>query len=347
MFGKLGGMLKEQAMAQLATATTGGDHGSSSGQPVGDAPSFSPINPNGKKKALFIGINYTGSSAALRGCWNDVKNVSAFVFKHGYKPENSLFLTDEQTDAAHLPTHANILNGFNWLAQGAVAGDALFLHYSGHGGSQPDTDGDELDGMDETIVPVDYTKSGMIVDDEIYAHLVKNLPEGVRLTAVFDSCHSGSVLDLAFAYRVDGNLDIIETDLRKAAFGKALEAGKHYLSGNKKGAFMSVRDGVQLLLLPPQKNQNQAKVEQMRVVRADVVQFSGCRDDQTSADANISGSATGAMSYALMDALNKNHDHLTYTGLLQTLRTILAGKFSQVPQMTAGRRVNMNQPFTF
>lgn len=31
---------------------------------------------------------------------------------------------------------------------------------------------------------------------EIHATLVAPLPKGVRLTAVFDSCHSGSVLDV-------------------------------------------------------------------------------------------------------------------------------------------------------
>lgn len=37
----------------------------------------------------------------------------------------------------------------------------------GHGGSVRDTSGDEADNMDETMVPVDYTKAGQITDDEI------------------------------------------------------------------------------------------------------------------------------------------------------------------------------------
>ena len=31
-----------------------------------------------------------------------------------------------------------------------------------------DTSGDEADGMDETLCPVDYEESGQIVDDDIF-----------------------------------------------------------------------------------------------------------------------------------------------------------------------------------
>jgi hypothetical protein len=55
-----------------------------------------------------------------------------------------MILTDDQTDDPKgMPTRANILNGFRWLRNGAQAGDSLILHYSGHGGSVEDTDGDE------------------------------------------------------------------------------------------------------------------------------------------------------------------------------------------------------------
>lgn len=46
--------------------------------------------------------------------------------------------------------------------------------------------------MDETILPSDFKQSGMIIDDEIHALLVQPLPNGCRLTAVMDCCHSGT-----------------------------------------------------------------------------------------------------------------------------------------------------------
>ena len=39
--------------------------------------------------------------------------------------------------------------------------DHFKIHYSGHGGRLPDQDGDEDDGYDETLIPVDFQRNGM------------------------------------------------------------------------------------------------------------------------------------------------------------------------------------------
>src|SRR5271156_4659564 len=109
-------------------------------------------------------------------------------------------LTDDQPNPTSLPTRANIIRACHWLVEGARPNDSLFLHFSGHGGQTEDLDGDEEDGLDETIYPVDFKRAGMIVDDELHDILVKPLPAGCRLTAIFDCCHSGSVLDLPYEY---------------------------------------------------------------------------------------------------------------------------------------------------
>ena len=48
----------------------------------------------------------------------------------------------------------------HWLVSGAQPNDSLFFHYSGHGSQTYDSDGDEVDGNDETICPVDYDSAG-------------------------------------------------------------------------------------------------------------------------------------------------------------------------------------------
>ena len=83
-----------------------------------------------------------------------------------------------------------------WLVHGCRSGDSLVFHFSGHGGQEEDEDGDELDGQDETICPLDGDLNGNIRDDEINDALVRPLVPGVTLHAVVDACHSGTVLDL-------------------------------------------------------------------------------------------------------------------------------------------------------
>ena len=66
---------------------------------------------------------------------------------------------------------------------------------------------------------------------------------------------------------------------------------------------------------------------------ADVVMWSGSKDDQTSADASIASQATGAMSWAFITAMKKNPQQ-SYVQLLNSIRDELATKYSQKPQLS-------------
>jgi metacaspase-1 len=86
----------------------------------------------GKRKALLIGINYFGQKGQLRGCINDVKNMSAFLTERfGYKRDDMVILTDDQRAPVSQPTKANIIKAMHWLVKDAKPGDSLFFHYSG------------------------------------------------------------------------------------------------------------------------------------------------------------------------------------------------------------------------
>lgn len=292
----------------------------------------------GRKKSLLIGINYTGTAAELRGCVADVARVRKFitsVFGFPETPDSMVILTDDQRDRNKLPTKTNIISACRWLVEGARPGDSLFLHFSGHGGQAVDTDGDEVDGYDETILPLDYKTAGQIVDDDLNIILVKPLPPGVKLTVLFDSCHSGTALDLPYIYNVNGQIE------------RPMEPG----SGHVGGADI-LGMGISLLLGGnvkfPRRNRvhrAQIKTEMTKGSAADVVMFSSCRDDQTSADASISGiGSTGAMSFAFIEVLSKNKV-LTYRELLSRVREILRTRFSQVPQLSSSHPMDMSQYF--
>lgn len=86
----------------------------------------------GKRKALLIGINYFGQRGQLRGCINDVKNMSTFLHQRfQYKREDMVILTDDQQNPRSQPTKQNIIQAMHWLVKDAQPTDSLFFHYSG------------------------------------------------------------------------------------------------------------------------------------------------------------------------------------------------------------------------
>ncbi|KAJ7312255.1 caspase domain-containing protein [Mycena albidolilacea] len=199
------------------------------------SPHFMYSKCTGRRRALCIGINYHGQSHELRGCINDAKHVFSFLVRHAhYKAEDIVVLTDDAPHPRGLPTRKNMLDAMRWLVSGARPHDALFFHYSGHGGQTRDLDEDEVDGWDEVIYPMDYKRAGHIVDDDLHNIMVKPLPAGCRLTAVFDSCHSGTVLDLPYIYDHHGRLKGTHVSARARA-RKASAADVISLSGCKDG----------------------------------------------------------------------------------------------------------------
>ncbi|CAG8556227.1 15532_t:CDS:2 [Dentiscutata heterogama] len=271
---------------------------------------------SGHKRALLIGINYIGTKFKLEGCINDVKNIKEFLINHfKFKESEIVVLTDEQHDQSRIPTRENILKEMKALVANAQP------HDSGHGGQQIDTDGDEEDGYDETIMPLDFQTRGQIIDDEMHHILVDGLPAGCRLTVVFDSCHSGTVLDLPYVYSTHGKVK------KPHIIQHAINAGIKYIQGDREDA-----KTVTAQALSEQKIRR--KNLETKSSPADVIMFSGCKDEQTSADASGSGPATGAMSHALITTLRQD-SHQTYHSLLNNIRDILRDKYSQKPQLSA------------
>jgi hypothetical protein len=93
----------------------------------------------------------------------------------------------------------------HWLVQGCSYGDSLVFHFSGLGAQVADDDGDEVDGYDEALCPMDAFQKGPILDDEINEVMVRPLVHGARLHAVVDACYSATVLDLPFLCRIGRN----------------------------------------------------------------------------------------------------------------------------------------------
>ncbi len=263
------------------------------------------------KKALLVGVTYPGTGSALPGCSNDVRTMQRLLKWLGLEPLEVQLYTDDESFSERngLPTKENIENGLRWIAEGAEPGDNLFIHFSGHGYQLPceneEDKAKDPDGFDEALVPMDFEENGSIRDNQIDEFCARPLPRGVRLTAIFDCCHSGSMMDLPFV------------------FGRGME-------GDPSG-------------------------------EACVVMFSGCQDEQESADcddvvggfkgkllpgnpdAQCGGVCTAAMVESFMDV-----ERPSVGRLFEALRGAVSTKgFQQVPQLSGSHELDPEFEFTF
>lgn len=259
--------------------------------------------------ALIIGINYTRTpELRLRGCINDAIHMRNYLVNQWqYEPQNIVMMNDNRP-GQYYPTRANILRQIDALVKRVKAGDRVFVHYSGHGSNVKDLDGDEEDGRDETI----YSADGKhITDDVLNKRLARALPQGSFCFCLFDCCHSGTGLDLRYNF-VDRS--------RKRGPRRPLFPGGRYRTRQW-----------QLL--------QRRRVGRRHINPCDIVMISGCRDDQTSADAYIGGKYQGAMTNAFLKTMRANLNRCTFQKLLKDMTGELkAGNYEQRPQCSTGRR---------
>lgn len=153
------------------------------------------------KRALLVGISDYGNAMEDPNRWanisgaNDVLLLSPLFSEHGYTVTN---LVDSQA------THANITKALELLAQDSKNGDKVYIHFSMHGQPFEDLNGDEEDGWDEALIPVDaemlyaegvYEGNNHLLDDEleVYFNDIRDkLGSDGQLLVILDACHSGT-----------------------------------------------------------------------------------------------------------------------------------------------------------
>jgi hypothetical protein len=151
-----------------------------------------------KGKALLFGLNYAHcKEGQLNGCINDVNEIAKYI-------ENKVEIPVEKyTDDIDIKStsYDGIIQKLYALAIESYRDNLEFvwIHYSGHGSYQKDVSGDEKDGKDEGLVPSDYEKKGILIDDVINRVFSLFNPK-TKILFICDSCHSGSMLDLKYAW---------------------------------------------------------------------------------------------------------------------------------------------------
>jgi len=257
------------------------------------------------KKALCVGVNDYPF-----GEDNDLRGCVNDANDWANLLRNHFDFTDVTQLLNSDATKANILSGLKGLLAGASAGDVLVFTNASHGTYLADTDGDEPK-YDEAICPYD-TDSNLLIDDEL-RNLFLNIPKDVQLTVISDSCHSGSVTRVKVnEYR--RNRQLSPSVLRNPV----LSASEMKEARGKKEKFPE--SGMTEILL------------------------SGCKSNQTSADAYINNDYHGAMSFYAIQAIKDAGYNLTYAELHANLLPLLEDEnYDQVPQLE-GKEENKQRP---
>ncbi len=260
-----------------------------------------------RKHALLIGVSeYSRGIDEDEEWWNlnsksDIEAIrQILVRKFNFKPtEIKSLLTRQQT------TRQSILNAFKNLSAKAEAGDIIYLHYSGHGSQVLDDNGDEIDGLDETLVPSDYKTrqdgSRNLRDDEIGKFLNElKAKNPANVTLIFDSCFSGTV----------------------TRGGRQLVRGESYRGETAKVNPTATTESTTGLI--PQNS-----------LASNFVIISATRSDQTAKETdNDTDGKIGALTYSLIKAFHEANPTSTYRDIFDKVQTIVAQRVeAQNPQI--------------
>jgi metacaspase-1 len=276
------------------------------------------------KRAICVGINKFANypQFALNGCVNDANDMAALCKQVlGYKASEVTVLTDAKA------TKAAIMAALTTAVRDAKAGriNSLLFAWSSHGTQMTDTSGDEPDGKDEAFVPYDIAeKAGdwdparIITDDEFH-DLFSQLPANVLLEVYLDTCHSGS-------------------GLRGTEFSLHAPRARFVAPPSRQGVGRQASvSGFTLDARAPAKKMSAAakKVAAAASSTAGLhhILWSGCKADQTSADAYFSGRYNGAFTYHYIKVLRATKNSLSRAKVVTQMRMAMKGQFSQTPQL--------------
>jgi metacaspase-1 len=293
----------------------------------------------GAKKALLFGLNYTGTSNALLGCIQDVVNLRSLLQPKGFTVE---LCTDS---TAQRPTRAVVLQKLTSFFRGLKSTDTAFVWFSGHGA---------LSRGENVWVPLDFRSAGFITEGTLRT-LLNGVPSGARVIVGSDSCYSGSFFDLKY------DMEPVASRLIEGPFSGTVKAAIRAAAAE---AAQERRD------IPVPETAGQDRVVPMddtepaapelvwrstaarryglydirgfRGLSCDAILISGCRDNQTSADAYQEASFQGAMTWAFIKAAKA--PGVTLGALQDLMRSTLATArprpYSQVPQLSFGTPIS-------
>ena len=232
-----------------------------------------------RKRAFLVGISHYDT--ALTGYqWNNINGVEdinllkPILRKQGF---TNTILLDKQA------TFDSIISQITHFTNKTKKGDIIYLHFSTHGQPVEDTDNDEEDGWDESIIPIDaykLYKKGIYegnkhLTDDLLNKFIKRLREKIGpkgfLYVVIDACHAGT------SSRAN------ETTIRGTHVG--------FTSKNK--------------VFKPSKNKNSHYKIEASSKLSHVIFLEACRPDQVNTEIKVNKKHYGPLSYNIAQTLTR------------------------------------------
>jgi len=216
----------------------------------------------GKGYALCIGLNavdpahYDGWSGRLNACEADAEDMRDLLKSKGFATD--ILLTKQAVSSV-------VLRWLLDMSKTAKPGDIVVVTSSSHGGQVPDQDGND-NGYDETICMYDR----QIIDDELELAWSR-FAAGVRLFFVSDSCHSGTMARV----------------MHSAGTDRPLASSSRAMPNDLVSSVWFRNQGVYALA--------KASARSRSKIKASLLAFGACQDNQTAEDGTNNGAFTGAL----------------------------------------------------
>ncbi len=276
---------------------------------------ISLLSSQGQQKTHALLIAAHGYSAESK--WNelgestltDMQLVKEALVGKGVPTENIFILDSGATKQAIVNAIENI------LIPSLKKGDVVMFHFSGHGYQIPDNNKDELDGLDEALVPINAKNDGgRKKDQSFYDNYLRDdelnkLIEEIRVTlgpdgdlfVTIDACHSGTSTRGIGPSRGAVRLDLSTYDNASA-------------------------------------NENWEPISERKDL-SNMVAFFASSQSQLNSEYNEGELSCGSLSFALSKAISSSSENTSYQALFEKVRNTMIGI---VPAQTPSAEGNLN-----
>ena len=229
-------------------------------------------------RALVIGID-DYADRPLKGAVADARDLADALTGFGATEIASLIDGAATRDA--------VIREWSRLVSASRRGDTLVLTYAGHGGQTPELiPGDEADGRDEVLLLSGGPDQGLL-DNEVYGMLADAAERGVKVLAIFDTCHSGTPWRSVGPAALRNHSDLSTPTLSRSARDRLESRGR----------------GADMLSPPP-----------------GVLVIGASQDQQVVPEFPIHGAPRGALSYTVARLLRETGDTVDFGAFVTQVR---------------------------